>query len=63
MTLELPHVVHPMPAKALPSEDEMGLLNDDVMIEIAPSRPHGTIRGDSRQPLFAWVYLGCRKVP
>jgi hypothetical protein len=43
-TLGLAHVVEHAPAKAPPYEDEMGLLNDDVMIEIALSRPHGTIR-------------------
>jgi hypothetical protein len=39
---------HPAPAVApaemSPMADELDVLNDDVMIEVAPDRPCGTIR-------------------
>ena len=40
--------VHPGPAmtpgEASPSADELDILNDDVLIEVSPDRPCGTIR-------------------
>ena len=40
--------VHPAPvmtpAEASPSADELDILNDDVLIEVSPDRPCGTIR-------------------
>jgi hypothetical protein len=32
------------PVESLPAADEMPILNDDVMIDVAPHRPSGTIR-------------------
>jgi hypothetical protein len=32
------------PAEATLAGEEMGILNDDVMIDVAPDRPSGTIR-------------------
>ena len=32
------------PARTSPMADELDLLNDDVLIEVAPDRPCGTIR-------------------
>jgi hypothetical protein len=32
------------PAQASPPGDELDILNDDVLIEVAPDRPCGTIR-------------------
>jgi hypothetical protein len=40
--------VHPTPvrtpAEASPSADELDILNDNVLIEVSPDRPCGTIR-------------------
>ena len=33
-----------VPVEALPSAEELGILNDEVMIDVAPDRPCGTIR-------------------
>ncbi len=32
------------PVDSLPAADVMSILNDDLMIEVAPDRPTGTIR-------------------
>ncbi len=32
------------PVKASPAVEQMAVLNDDVMIDLAPDRPNGTIR-------------------
>jgi hypothetical protein len=33
-----------VPVKASPAVEQIGVLNDDVMIHLAPDRPNGTIR-------------------
>ena len=35
---------HPAPVEMSPTVDEFDILNDDVLIEVAPDRPCGTIR-------------------
>jgi hypothetical protein len=32
------------PVRTSPTADELDILNDDVLIEVAPDRPYGTIR-------------------
>jgi hypothetical protein len=44
-TIKLSHSAEGEPIEARPAtEDTAAMLNDDVMIEIAPDRPCGTIR-------------------
>ena len=42
--VKVPHTAEVGPIDGRPAVDETGVLNDEVMIEIAPDRPSGTIR-------------------
>jgi hypothetical protein len=43
-TIKLSHPPEYEPIEMPPAVEEMRVLNDEVMIEIAPDRPSGTIR-------------------
>jgi hypothetical protein len=43
-TMKLSQPVEDAPIEVPPTAEEIGVLNDEVMIEIAPDRPCGTIR-------------------
>jgi hypothetical protein len=43
-TIELRHTAEVEPIDVQSAVDEVGVLNDEVMIEIAPDRPSGTIQ-------------------
>jgi hypothetical protein len=42
--INLPPRLETAPGEATLTAEEMGILNDDVMIDVAPDRPCGTIR-------------------
>jgi hypothetical protein len=42
--INLPPPLEAAPVEATRMAEEMGILNDDVMIDVAPDRPCGTIR-------------------
>ncbi len=42
--IELPHSADDAPMELPPAVEEMGVLNDEVLIENPPERPCGTIR-------------------
>jgi hypothetical protein len=42
--INLPARLEAAPVEATLMAEEMGILNDDVMIDVAPDRPCGTIR-------------------
>ncbi len=42
--INLPNSSELASVEALPSAEESAILNDDVMIDVAPDRPSGTIR-------------------
>jgi hypothetical protein len=42
--IDLPSRLETAPVEAALTAEEMGILNDDVMIAVAPDRPSGTIR-------------------
>jgi len=43
-SINLPNPPQVAAAKASSNSEELDILNDDVMIDIAPDRPRGTIR-------------------
>jgi hypothetical protein len=42
--INLPHQLEAAPVETTLTPEEMGILNDDVMIDVAPDRPCGMIR-------------------
>ncbi len=43
-TIKMCHTAESEPIDTHPATEDTGVLNDDVMIDIAPDRPRGTIR-------------------
>jgi hypothetical protein len=43
-TIKLPHTTEREPIEGRPATEDTAGLNDEVMVEIAPDRPCGTVR-------------------